>query len=442
VTATDLDSSARPDVDSTAVVVVSGDTHVGPLLAEHLRPYCPAEHLEAFDAFTAGAADMTALMKTVGLDKDEVFQKVMKEFSWNLQTDGHYDVHTRLADMDRDGVAVETVFHGSQNGAPIPFHSPVTLLGGVPEDERPMAAVGMQIYNRWLADYCSVQPERHIGLVHVPLWDMDTTLRELAWARENGLGAVNFPAPRPDLPAYEDVYWEPFFAACADLGLTLNTHVGGAGKLGPAYKGPGAGAIDTFEGPWYGRRGIWLLTFTGAFERHPNLRLVVTELPGAWWTDTVREMDAAYHSYFQGGSVRSALPHEPSYYVKRNIWMCATFQSRAEALGAIEGGHTDRIIWGSDYPHIEGTWRFPESPDEPSISRLSMANTFHDLAENDIRRMAGLNAVECFGLDLATVQPVAERIGPSLSELVTEPDLSGVPEGYRGFGFRSRGAHS
>jgi predicted TIM-barrel fold metal-dependent hydrolase len=300
----------------------------------------------------------------------------------------------------------------------------------------------MAIYNRWLADVCSVQPERHVGLAHVPLWDIDAALVELEWAAEHGLRGVNFPAPRADLPAYEDPSWEPFFAACADLGMVLETHVGGGDRSAPEYRGPAAGTITTFEAPWLGRRGMWLLTFTGVFERHPGLKLVVTELPGAWWAETVREMDAAYHSYFPSGPLRAALPQEPSFYVQRNISMCATFTSRAEALGAVEGGFTDRILWGSDYPHVEGTWRFPESPDEPSITRLSMAHAFHGLAEEDIRRMAGLNAVECFGLDVAAIAKVAERIGPALSDLGREPDLSQVPAGYHGSGFRTRGAHS
>jgi len=35
------------------LVVVSSDTHVGPLLEEQLRTYCPTAYLEAFDALVA-----------------------------------------------------------------------------------------------------------------------------------------------------------------------------------------------------------------------------------------------------------------------------------------------------------------------------------------------------------------------------------------------------
>ena len=37
------------------------------------------------------------------------------------RTAGHYDAHQRLRDLDHDGTAAEVIFHGSQNGEPIPF---------------------------------------------------------------------------------------------------------------------------------------------------------------------------------------------------------------------------------------------------------------------------------------------------------------------------------
>src|SRR4029450_12603900 len=38
---------------SESLIIVSSDTHVGPRLAEDLRPYCPAKYLDEFDAYTA-----------------------------------------------------------------------------------------------------------------------------------------------------------------------------------------------------------------------------------------------------------------------------------------------------------------------------------------------------------------------------------------------------
>jgi len=99
-------------------------------------------------------------------------------------------------------------------------------------------------------------------------------------------------------------------------------------------------------------------------------------------------------------------------------------------------------MWGSDYPHTEGTWLYSEDVDEVPVTRLSLANTFHDLDHDAIVKMVGQNAVECYGLDRNALMPTAERIGPRLGEIATEPDLSLVPSRYEGCGFREHGAWS
>jgi len=67
--------------------------------------------------------------------------------------------------------------------------------------------------------------------------------------------------------------------------------------------------------------------------------------------------------------------------------MGASFQSRQEAEMAVMGGFDDRLMWGSDYPHAEGTWTFQEDQADPPLTRLSMANTFHGLPESSVRKM-------------------------------------------------------
>jgi predicted TIM-barrel fold metal-dependent hydrolase len=187
---------------------------------------------------------------------------------------------------------------------------------------------------------------------------------------------------------------------------------------------------------------MWLLTFTGVFDRHPGLKLVITEFPGVWFADTVREMGAVYHNPMVGPNIRAFLSRPPSEYVAEHGSMAASFQSRMEAEMAIDGGFDDRVMWDSDYPHPEGTYRYPEAGKTIPLTRLSMANTFHELPEKSIRRMLGENAIECYGLDMEPLQTVADAIGPSLDEFAAAPDLSLVPPDYVGAAFRSRGSFS
>ena len=58
----------------------------------------------------------------------------------------------------------------------------------IPEEERAERA-------RLSADFCSVEPARHIGLAYLPTWDIDAAIAEMHRCREAGLKAINFPPP-------------------------------------------------------------------------------------------------------------------------------------------------------------------------------------------------------------------------------------------------------
>ena len=419
---------------SDPVVLVSADTHVGPLLVEQLRDYCPEQYLEDFDAFAS----------LIPADRLTTMTSDADYYRWNNRSAGHHDVHARLADMDRDGVACGAIFHNSTNGEPFPFIAPGnTFRKAVPSaEDAELRMAGMKIYNRWLADFCSVEPARHVGLCYLPMWDMEASLDEVAWAHEHGLRGVNFPAPTTEYPPYDDPAWEPFFATCAERNMVLNTHIGGGEfRLYDEYQGASWMGAFMMENPWLGRRAMWLMTFSGVFDRHPNLKLAFVELPGNWWSLTVQDMDAAYYAK-RAAPIRALLKKLPSEYVATNLFMGASFQSRAEAEMAVIDGCDDRFMWGSDYPHVEGTWMYTENPDDPPVTRLSLANTFHDLPERSVRNMAGENAMRCYDLDRDALAAVAARIGPDITELLSEPDLALVPERYVGSGFRTHGSFS
>jgi predicted TIM-barrel fold metal-dependent hydrolase len=63
----------------------------------------------------------------------------------------------------------------------------------------------------------------------------------------------------------------------------------------------------------------------------------------------------------------------------------------------------DHIMWGTDYPHPEGSW--PYTKDQ-------LHETFGGLPEDEIAKMIGGNAVEFYGLDVEKLAPIVARIGP------------------------------
>jgi predicted TIM-barrel fold metal-dependent hydrolase len=408
------------------LIAISSDCHVSPQLEEDLLAYCPKEKHEAFhDWMKATEAMRAAGRKGFVFGGNEELPEIQRIHTWNLQTEGARDIHERIRDLDRDGVAGEIIFHGSAPFAPLPFVA--SGIGAKMESED--AALGMHMYNQWLADFCSVEPERNIGLAQLPFWDIDAAIAELEWCADHGLGGVNYPSPgQAGLPPIFSPEMDRFFAACAALEMTLATHIGALPPTEEYFTHGDPTNEGTFHfglldsGEW-GIRTVYEMVIYGAFERHPNLKLVLTEVPGVFWTEMCSKMDSLHKTPIRKKA--NALPKLPSEYAATNVWLGNSFQSRLEADAAIDIGRADRFMWGSDYPHPEGTYSFPETEDEISMTRLSLAFNYHGLPIDEVRRLLGLNALDAFPcLDGAALDKVAARIGPTPAEIGTAPDLA------------------
>jgi len=418
---------------SEPVVVVSNDTHIGPRLVEELRAYCPAAYLDEFDRFAASTAEekqaaITMLEGSGYLDHP------------NFRTAGHHDSAARLADYDHDGVAAGVLFHGSMNLEPIPF-----VAGGLgkvkPQGDMALVGVGQSIYNRWLADFVAQAPHRHVGLAHLPMWDVDAAVDEARWARGAGLRGVNFPAMRDgELKPYNRRSWEPLWSACEELAMPLVTHVGGGTTA--SYSGLESVALLQLESAMFSRRAVWWMIFAGVFERLPGLKLVITETPGNWYPPTATELDTL-HAFYDSKrdeplnqALLAQVPRPPSEYMARNVYFGASFASPYEVDQAMLHGLGSQLLWGSDYPHLEGTFVSPEGRNIPSVTRLALRNTFCNVPASETVRMVGGNAIDVYGLDADALRGIARDIdAPTLDDLATPIDA--VPAGASVIAFRA-----
>ena len=419
---------------SEPAVIVSNDTHIGPRLVEDLRSYCPSRHLDEFDRFAASTA------------ADRRSAQAMLEGSGylrhpNFRTDGHFDSRARLADYDHDGVAAGVIFHGSMNLEPIPFvSSPLGKPKG--DTDQQLVGVGQYIYNRWLADFVSQAPHRHIGLAYLPMWDIDEAIGELRWAHAAGLRGVNFPAMRDgELPEYNRRRWEPLWSECEELGMPLVTHVGGGTNA--RYSGLESVALMQLESAGFlSQRAVWWMIFAGVFERHPHLKLVITETPGNWFPNKATELDALYAFYDSkrdeplNKALLAQVPRRPSEYMAHNVFVGASFASPYEVEQAILHGLGRQLLWGSDYPHLEGTFVYRENCDLPSVTQLALRHTFAGVSEEHTKRMIGGTAIEVYKLDDAALHAIAREIAAPTLEELAEPILA-IPEAGSVTAFRS-----
>ena len=243
----------------------------------------------------------------------------------------------------------------------------------------------------------------------VCLDDVDRAVRAVHLAKESGLKGVMLPSywGTEGIPPYLDGCYEPFWAACADAEMPLNVHGGAsAGDIDMTTYGMSAMLTFATETTFLSTRPLTQLIWGGAFERHPRLSFVLTESRADWVPSRLAFLDAVYDDQLFA-HVRETVKHKPSEYWQRQCYVAASFMSRDEALKRHDIG-LDRLMWGADYPHYEGTWPNTDRWLNEAFGQLPVADVTAILAENPAR---------VFGFDLHALSAYAEKVGPSTEEL-------------------------
>ncbi len=432
--------------DDRPYLIVSGDSHAGPLLDVHLRKYCPKSHLSQYDEFCAETRQR-ARRNIEDLSSSPQYRAfplpaaLEAKLALSAECAGAVDAGARLKDMDESGITAEAIFAGHTNGHVLPWAGPFSAGSASVAPE--LRALGIHIWNQWLADFVTAAPERLLGVMHIPIWDVKAAIKEIEWGKEHGLRAINFPSSRPDFPAYNEDIYEPLWSAVEAVDLPLLTHVA-SGATAPGQTGKGAMMIQFTEIFWLGRRSLPQLLFGGVFERHPSLRLAFVEQGGDWVMKTLQEYDAVYRfvpefmpvqlGEISGAGVtfepdqRAVIDYPaklPSEYFATNCYVANSFMTPGEVRFRHEVG-LENLLWGSDYPHLEGTW--------PN-TKVALRNTFWSVPHDESRIMLEDAGVRLFALDVEKLRPIADRIGPTPAELSVPVTPSELPA-YGGFAFR------
>jgi predicted TIM-barrel fold metal-dependent hydrolase len=427
---------------SGSYVVVSADAHAAPDNLEEFVSYVDPQHREAIAAMgdqsaTAitmfggsdhGAVDdpdpvrATAMRRLAGMGVDtdaasEWFARYSTD--WVIPGDGD---GRRLEVLEQQGIHAEVTYPGPVLAGGM---SPAMNGGAHSGKDLELVWPALHAYNRWLADFCAKAPGRRAGVIPLDLHDVDRAVEEVAWARENGIsGGVMLPAMSVanGLPGYTDDVYEPFWSACEDHDMVVNLHTGASGVATDArqlYDRKRGGFLGLYEVFVFTRRPLWFLIFGGVFDRHPRLKVVVAENGVQWLPSLVRDMESFFDTH-GGAPVRSYLQRRPSDYVRDHVWLAGSLMKRYEAEMADEIG-VDRLMWGADYPHLEGA---------APVHRETVQHVFGGLAEADVRRILGANAVALWGFDADQLQAVADRVGPTVEDLATQRALCDIPETF------------
>jgi hypothetical protein len=97
----------------------------------------------------------------------------------------------------------------------------------------------------------------------------------------------------------------------------------------------------------------------------------------------------------------------PGEYFRRNFFVGASFLRPSEAPLRYDIG-VDRIMWGADYPHSEGSYPYTTE---------ALRAAFADCPPSETKQMLETTAAELYGFDLDALQAIGSVIGPTVAEV-------------------------
>lgn len=251
---------------------------------------------------------------------------------YNIVADGHIDLETRLAEMERTGVTM---------GA-ISLTTP-----GVHVEERMRGIELARLVNDSFAAVQTQFPQKFSPLATLPLQDPQASAAELERAGTKlGLRGAMLFANVNGKPIHHKEYWD-LFETAARLDVPLMIHPTSPPGV-EAYQEYRTTALVGFLVDT--TLCATLLMFEGVMEKFPNIKFVLGHLGGTI-PYIAERIDRGYDAYPE---VRKNLQHKPSFYFKRNCYYdTVAFEPRALQF-AIDFAGADHVMLGSDYPHQIG----------------------------------------------------------------------------------------
>ncbi len=264
------------------------------------------------------------------------------------------------------------------------------FLGSIENAE--LAVECCRIYNDWLADWCSKQPKRFVGVAALPMQDPQAAAKEARRCVEKLGMRGGFVRPNPykgnwlHNPVF-DVVW----AELQDMNVPLAIH--------PSAGGVGMGAMTFYRTDWGRVPGYKVFAFlfdnyfavtalvnTGMLDRFPKLKLLVLESGGGWVLHWLDQMD---HWLCEvNPQERDRLSADPSKIFKRQVYISVDPDEKS-VPSVIKVLGDKKLIWASDYPHTDVT--------APSVV-AEVRQHLKGMPRETQKRLLGQNALDIYGI--------------------------------------------
>ena len=288
------------------------------------------------------------------------------------------DRDARLRVMDRQGLQQVWLF------------PTLGMLYEEPLKHDPPAVVFLfRAFNRWLAEDWGFSYQNRIHAApYLTLADPVAAVDELQWALDQGAHVVVLraaaPMTRQGPRSPTDEIFDPVWALAAEAGVTVVVHAGDSGLSANGYAPEGFSAtfgggqgpsIKMFAIERAAQDYLATLVLGRLFDRFPELRVASVENGSEFLADLFRKLRG------MANKLPGWFSEDPVETFRRHVWINPFWEDDAHEVVELMGA--DRVIFGSDWPHIEG---LPEPLDYMSeLAKLDPA---------DVSRIMGGNAAE------------------------------------------------
>ncbi len=219
-------------------------------------------------------------------------------------------------------------------------------------------------FNRWLDEDwgCNYQ-NRIFAAPYISLADVDFACEELEWAlsrdahvvvmRPAAVHTADDGVRSPSHPKFD-----PFWARVNEAGITVVVHASDSGYTTHGYVrdgfstaglgGPMMPNIKHFNIERAAYDFLITITYERLFERFPNLRIASIENGAEFLPDLFRKLGQSRDRL----AVMNYYKEDPTLLFKEHVWINPFWEDDVYEVEACMGA--DRVIFGSDWPHIEG----------------------------------------------------------------------------------------
>lgn len=328
---------SNDDILPPGTELISADDHWDPSedvfydrVPSHLKEEAPRVWFDRFLRIQKKVDNVEATPLGMGDQILRVLEHSIDQTGWQRER--------RIQVMKGEGIKRSVIF-------------PNSMLAWVSHPNFELREWVFRIYNEVVMEEAKYIP----GFVPVGVfpnwWDPDKAEESMQQIVDLGFKTFMIPFSVKNIQGQKvniaDPEMDRFWAVTEESGLPMSFHIGESAN----FEGRGGAASQIVCSFNVFDRNIGEMIFGGVFDRHPKLQIFFAEAGISWVAQFLNMAEFVYDTY---GHALNRPKHRPSHYWHNHCY--ASFQIDRLGLSLLHLIGADRVMWGSDYPHSEGSF--------------------------------------------------------------------------------------